>query len=187
MSAKRTTGFYVARCYDRTNYDTVVEADILKALNHPQLPVFEGEFHNETMSCLLRQYIEGTPLEAYIQENQLSREEITAISISICDILDYLRSQTPPVIHRDIKPRNIIIREDGLPVLIDFDIACTYKNGSDLDTVFRGTQVYASPGQYGFTQTDARSDFFSFDITLRYMLTGSPRQNPNIRLSAPLE
>jgi len=185
---KKDTGvFYVARCYDRSIYDTVIEADILKVLHHPQLPVYEGEFHNETMSCHLRQYIAGISLEAFLQENQLSREEITAISVSLCDILDYLHKQTPPVIHRDIKPRNIIIREDGLPVLIDFDIARVYKNDSDLDTVFKGTQVYAPPEQYGFSQTDARSDIYSFGITLRYMLTGSPRENPNVRLYAPLE
>lgn len=178
---------YVARCCDRSVYETVVEADLLKSLHHPQLPVFEGELRNETMSCHLRQYIEGTSLEEYVCDNQLNREEITAIAVSLCGILEYLHSQTPPVIHRDIKPRNIIIRENGLPVLIDFDIARTYKTDSDSDTEFRGTQIYAPPEQYGFTQTDARSDIFSFGVTLRYMLTGSPRQNSNIRLYPPLE
>lgn len=184
---KSDNSLFVARCCDRALYEQVAEADLLESLNHSQLPRYEGQFSNETMSCYLREYIEGVSLEAYVQKNDLSQKQITEIGLSLCDILDYLHRQTPPVIHRDIKPRNIIIRADGKPVLIDFDIARTYKTDSEADTVFKGTQIYAPPEQYGFSQTDARSDIFSFGVTLRYMLTGSPRKNANIRLYPPLE
>lgn len=183
---KENDVLYIARCYDRNIYQTSIEADILKKLSHKGLPAFETEYENVHMICFLRNYIEGTPLDEYVQENQPGREEVTAISLQICDILKYLHGQNPPIIHRDIKPRNIIIKKDKSPVLIDFDIARTFKTESDEDTTFKGTRIYAPPEQYGFLQTDSRSDIYSFGVTLRYMLTGNARENPNIQLYPPL-
>lgn len=187
VSKKDDGGLFVARCITSSAAEEVTEADILKRLDHPKLPEFEGEYHTETMHCYLRQYISGLSLDRYLELKQLGREEITQFGLELCDILLYLHNQQPPIIHRDIKPHNIIISEDGQLYLIDFDIARTYKSEADADTIFRGTQIYAPPEQYGFTQTDARSDIYSFGVTLRYMLTGSARENPNIHYYKPLE
>ena len=109
-----------------------------------------------------------------------------ALCIALSGILIYLHEQQPPVIHRDIKPQNIIIGKDGKPVLIDFDTARTFKNESDSDTRFLGTKGYAPPEQYGFTQTDCRADIYSFGVLLRFLLTDSVRENPNVRVYKPL-
>lgn len=105
----------------------------------------------------------------------------------IADILIYLHSQIPPVIHRDIKPENIIVTDKEDIVLIDFDIARTFKTSEESDTVFFGTKGYAPPEQYGFSQTDCRSDIYSFGVLLRFLLTDSIRENSKIRLYRPLQ
>ncbi|MCL2387836.1 MAG: protein kinase, partial [Defluviitaleaceae bacterium] len=83
-----------------------------------------------------------------------------------------LHESNPPIIHRDIKPSNIIISNDGILKLIDFDIAREYKMDSDADTAHIGTKKYASPEQYGFSQTDCRSDIFSAGMMMAELLTG---------------
>ena len=81
-------------------------------------------------------------------------------------------SKPPPVIHRDIKPQNIILSDDGLATLIDFGISRYYDKNARSDTVCFGTQEFAPPEQYGFSQTDCRADIFSLGVLLGWMLTG---------------
>ncbi|MDO4544355.1 MAG: protein kinase [Clostridia bacterium] len=90
-------------------------------------------------------------------------------------MLCYLHTQTPPVIHRDIKPQNIIVKPDGSIALIDFDIARQYSEKAETDTQFFGTRVYAPPEQYGFSQTDCRTDVYSLGVLLRFLLTGAEK------------
>ncbi|MEA4816390.1 MAG: serine/threonine-protein kinase [Lachnospiraceae bacterium] len=187
VKKKEGKSFYVAKCYDKDFYSFVQESNILKSLHHSGLPAFEDEFENDAIICIVREYIEGKPLNLYIMENNPANEKIIDISIQLCDILIYLHNQKTPVIHRDIKPQNIIIKADGNIVLIDFDIARVYNGESESDTQFFGTKGYAPPEQYGFSQTDSRADIYSFGVLLRYMLTGSERENPNIQIYKPLE
>lgn len=92
--------------------------------------------------------------------------------LQLCDILSYLHSQSPPVIHRDLKPQNIILTDDGKVKLIDFGISRVYDAQAKKDTVFYGTQEFAPPEQYGFSQTDQRTDLFSLGVVMGYILTG---------------
>lgn len=183
---KRGEHLYVAKCYHRAVYPDAQETGILRTLSHDGLPAFADAFQNERMTCTVRAYIKGTPLNQYAQERSLTRDEIVVLCVKLCDILIYLHEQTPPIIHRDIKPQNVIVREDGSVALIDFDTARTYKNEADVDTLFFGTKGYAPPEQYGFAQTDCRADIYSFGILLRFLLTGSTRENPNVRVYPPL-
>lgn len=169
---KGSEQLYVAKCYNRDLYATVHESSILKSLNHSGLPAFEDEFQNDNAICIVREYVEGKPLNQYILENTLSQKDITDICVQLCDILIYLHGQERPVIHRDIKPQNIIIKPDGKISLIDFDIARVYHCDTKRDTQFIGTREYAPPEQYGFSQTDARTDIFSVGIVLGWLLTG---------------
>ena len=178
---------FAAKCCSREAWSLRGGADILSGLNHPGLAEYAGTFENEFTIVTVREYIEGTSLDRYALENDLSRDEIIRICAEICDILSYLHHRDEPVIHRDINPQNIIIRPDGSPVLIDFDIARVYREGSDTDTIFFGTRAYAPPEQYGFSQTDARTDIYSLGILLRWLLTGSTRQMRNVKLYRPLE
>lgn len=177
---------YVAKCYDKSVYAPDITQDLLHGLDHPGLPGYVDSFENDRMIISLREYIDGTPLDRYIIEHTLSEQEIISVCIRICDILSYLHHQPEPIIHRDIKPQNIIVRPDLSVVLIDFDIARIYHQDNDTDTRFFGTIAYAPPEQYGFSQTDSRTDIYSLGILLRYLLTGSTRENPNIKIYRPL-
>lgn len=186
VSEKASGNLYIAKCYDKTIFKAIETEKILRQLNHDGLPSFYCSYSNEKMFCHIRSYIEGIPLSDYAADHELSQEEVVGICLKLADILIYLHEQTPPVIHRDIKPDNIIVREDGSIVLIDFDIARTFKNGDDTDTIFFGTKGYAPPEQYGFSQTDCRSDIYSFGVLLRFLLTDSVRENKKIRVYPPL-
>jgi len=169
---KGNGSLYVAKCYNSDFYTTVHESNILKALKHSGLPAYEDEFQNDNALCIVREYIAGEPLDKYILKNALSRKEITDICIQLCDILIYLHGRENPIIHRDIKPQNIIVKPDGKISLIDFDIARIYHCDTKRDTQFFGTREYAPPEQYGFSQSDARTDIYAVGIVLGWLLTG---------------
>ena len=177
----------VAKCYEKKAADRSASYDILSGLKHPGIPVFLDHFENEAMICFVREFVDGIPLDRYAAENVLSRDEVISICLKLADILSYLHKQEPPVIHRDIKPENVIIREGGELALIDFDTARTFKESEEHDTVFFGTMGYAPPEQYGFSQTDKRSDIYSFGVLLRFLLTNSVRPNDNVRVYRPLQ
>jgi serine/threonine protein kinase len=119
---------------------------------------------------VVRQYVRGVPLNRL--RERLTRDQAVAVAIQLCGVLRYLHEQTPPVIHRDIKPQNIILSDDGLATLIDFGISRYYDKNARSDTVCFGTQEFAPPEQYGFSQTDCRADIFSLGVLLGWMLTG---------------
>lgn len=187
VKSRDSEELFVAKCYDKKLYTLVNESNILKSLKHSGLPEFADEFQNDNMVCIVREYIEGQPLSRYISENTINHKVIINISLQLCDILNYLHGREKPVIHRDIKPQNIIIKDDGKIVLIDFDISRVYNSDAENDTQFFGTKEYAPPEQYGFSQTDCRTDIYSFGVLLRFMLTGSEKENPNIHVYKPLE
>lgn len=121
---------------------------------------------------LLRNYIEGSSLAEIGEIHSFSEEEIYHTGILLCRSVMKLHQRKPPVIHRDIKPENIIIREDGSLVLIDLETARIYKKGKREDTYFAGTRETAAPEQYGFGQSDERTDIYGIGRTLLYMKTG---------------
>ena len=176
----------VAKCYDRKKWSFSSGTDLLAMLDHPGLPGYIATYENETMTVTVREYLEGVPLSQYAGDNELTEAEIIRICVGICDILEYLHHRTPPVIHRDIKPQNVIIRPNGDAALIDFDIARLFKQDKETDTFFFGTPAYAPPEQYGFSQTDARTDIYALGVLLRFLLTGSVKNNENIRVYRPL-
>lgn len=96
--------------------------------------------------------------------------------MQICEALEYLHTRKPPIIYRDMKPANVMLKPDGNIKIIDFGIAREYKDQSLADTVSLGTKGYAAPEQFGGRgQTDARTDVYCLGVTLYHLLTG---QNP---------
>lgn len=172
VQQKGSNRLYVAKCYDKNFYSTVHESSILKSLRHSGLPAFSDEFQNGSMVCIVREYVVGRPLDQYKSENNLIKKDVIGICVQLCDILIYLHEQRQPVIHRDIKPQNIIVKPDGAISLIDFDISRIYHADAKTDTQFIGTREYAPPEQYGFSQTDCRTDIYSAGVLLGWLLTG---------------
>lgn len=113
--------------------------------------------------ALIEEYISGGTLEEKLQKGfRFSENELTDYMIQLSSALRRLHEVNPPIIHRDLKPDNIIITESGELRLLDFDAAREYDKSLSHDTVILGTKEYAPPEQYGFAQTDVRSDIYSF-------------------------
>lgn len=121
---------------------------------------------------VVREYIEGENLAQYAREHRFHEAEIIQTGLQLSGILTCLHGRKNPIVHRDIKPENIIMQNDGSVSLIDFGISREYKNDQKSDTVVVGTRQYAAPEQYGFQQTDNRSDIYSLGMVLAWMLYG---------------
>ncbi|NLE14022.1 MAG: DUF5050 domain-containing protein [Clostridiales bacterium] len=153
--------------------DALEEAKLLQRLDHPGIPKVLFSREKEGKSCLVREYAEGRTLYDIVSERGcLSAEDIFGIAGKLAEILVYLHRQTPPVIHRDIKPQNIIAGRDGRIHLIDFGIAREHKHQRRQDTAIVLTLDYASPEQYGFEQTTPLSDIYSLGVVLLFLATG---------------
>ena len=188
LVSRRDNGtLFVAKYYEKSIFETVNESNILSAIHFEGLPAYTATFENDRVLLTVREYIEGTPLDQYAEEDKLSEKQAVAFCIQLCDILSYLHGQEKPVIHRDIKPQNIIVRKDGTIALIDFDIARQYREDAETDTKCFGTRVYAPPEQYGFSQTDCRADIYSLGVLLRYLLTGSEKEQAEKPLPKPMK
>ncbi len=170
---RKTGSLCVAKCYAGPNLPARNgEASLLRGFSHTGLPAFIGEYRNEAMRCVVRGFVEGEPLDRLVRSAPLNPRQAVGIILQLCDILTYLHNQSPPVIHRDIKPQNVIVDEHGRVTLIDFGISRTYDEDARADTLCFGTRHYAAPEQYGFAQTDPRSDIYSLGVLLCWLLTG---------------
>ena len=161
----------------RYSNETFSESELLNGLVHKGLPRFEPKITYGNVVFTLREFIDGVSLEEYvIQHGYLDEATATAIFTELCDIVDLLHSQPVPIIHRDIKPTNIIINPmDNSVTLIDFGISRKYNANASNDTTVFATPEFAAPEQYGFAQTDTRTDVYSLGVVYRYMLTGSTK------------
>lgn len=123
---------------------------------------------------LIRSYLLGESLTRRIErQGPWGEEACRQLGEKLAALLERLHRMDPPIIHRDIKPDNIIIGPDGEVGLIDFGIARQYKPHQDSDTRIMGSSVTAAPEQYGFAQTDQRADLYALGATLIWTLTGS--------------
>ena len=123
---------------------------------------------------IIEEYIAGeTLLEKMERGVTFSEEEIKDIITQLCDGVERLHEQPVPIIHRDIKPSNIMISSDGVVKLIDYNAARHYNTaGVSSDTRYMGTPGHAAPEQYGFSQSDERTDIYAIGVVLNYLLTG---------------
>jgi len=153
------------------------EANILARLSHPNLTRVTDYFIIPGQGqYLVMDYVQGDDLEKIVEQNgPVPEDEALTWTAQICNALNYLHSQKPPIIHRDIKPANIKIRPDGQAILVDFGIAKSYDPRSGTLIGAKAiTPGYSPPEQYGFGTTDPRSDVYALGATLYHLLTGSP-------------
>lgn len=155
----------------------LAEADLMKKLDHAALPRIVDIIDNGVTLYVVMDYIEGKSLDKILKEHGAQTEErVREWAKQLCDVLSYLHSQDPPIIYRDMKPSNVMLKPTGKNELegnvkiIDFGIAREYKEQNQKDTVVLGTKGYAPPEQY-YGQTDARSDIYALGMTMHQLLT----------------
>ena len=159
----------------------VAETEMLKKLNHPHLPSIIDVIDREDSFLIVMDYIEGKSLESLLKHGGAQDpNRVIEWAKQLCDVLGYLHSRTPPIIYRDMKPANVMLKPDGNVMLIDFGTAREYKQASVEDTTCLGTRGYAAPEQFGgHGQTDARTDIYCLGATIYHLVTGqSPCEPP---------
>jgi serine/threonine protein kinase/N-acetylneuraminic acid mutarotase len=163
------------------------EALLLARLEHPAIPTLYDYFTQDGYWYLVMDYIPGPTLGAYLRQRPaLLPLEALNYAMQLCDVLDYLHRQTPPIVFRDMKPSNIIVTPEKALMLVDFGISRYFKLGQVNDTVEFGSPGYAPPEQYqGHAQTDARSDLYSLGVLLHEMVTGKRPAGMGVPLSPP--
>ena len=125
-------------------------------------------------TVLIEDYVNGRTLQNLLDEKHtLSEEYALTVFHSVADTVRLLHARTPAVIHRDIKPDNIILCADGRIFLTDIDAAKPFEPGIVRDTVLFGTAGYAAPEQYGFGGSDVRTDVYALGVLLNVMVTGA--------------
>ena len=134
---------------------------------------------------VIEEYISGETIGEYVRKHNLTENAIVRLIRQVGEALTLLHSQEPPIIHRDLKPSNLIVSEDGVVKLIDFDASREYKSDRTNDTRALGTTGYAPPEQFGYSQTDVRSDIYSLGVVLKELLgeSVSPRMKGVIERS----
>ena len=152
------------------------EAEILQKLGTEGsgIPAFYGALSVGPATGFLMEYIEGDSLQKLLDGGRtFTVRETAEAGLSFCAILGKLHGSDPPLIYRDFKPANILIRKDGSYVLIDYGACRIFKTEASRDTKMLGTEGYAAPEQYGgWEQSDVRTDIYGIGAVLHHMLTG---------------
>ncbi len=177
----------------------IAEANLIKELDHNAIVRIVDIIDEPDKIFIIEDYIDGETLNALIlREGAQPQEKVIEWAIQICSALEYLHTRKPPIIYRDMKPANVMLKPEGNVKIIDFGIAREYKEHNTEDTKCLGTKGYAAPEQFGGKgQTDARTDVYCLGVTLYYLVTGkNPSEPPyeiypirywNPRLSSGLE
>lgn len=165
---------YACKYYEQFNISIYRK---LKELSPKGIPKIYEIIETAQGLIIIEEYIEGQTVEEYIdsllyqygKNNEMYEETICNICSDVCDILNAIHSTDPPVIHRDIKPQNILIDNSNV-YLVDYNIAREYTGKRTKDTFIMGTVDYAAPEQYGFAESDIRTDIYGLGATVRYMV-----------------
>ncbi len=171
---RRNRSWILKRASGRARDILKKEAENLKSLSFSFLPQCVFWREEEGVGWLLREYIPGDTLwEIVEREGPMSVERAGELLGRLCEMIAQLHECDPPVIHRDLKPQNIVLTPEENLYLIDVETVREFKEDSGYDTVFVGTRPTAAPEQYGYRQTDCRTDVYALGVVYRYLLTGS--------------
>lgn len=144
------------------------------------LPRVYAFFRTEDAVVVLMEHLQGVDLWKRLDLEGCGVEAARRYFPELCEAVRELHERfDPPIIHRDLKPSNVLIMPDGCVKVLDFGISREFRQGAEADTRFLGTREYAPPEQFGFKQTDVRSDVYSLGMMLYHILTG---QTPNASL-----
>ena len=166
----------------RQEHNILEQLAPVSGLNLPRCAYY---LEDEKGCYLLRQYIEGCSLTEYMDSRLYFTDvEVIDFMLDICNIIQILHEQDPPIIHRDIKPENFIVQKGtGLLYLVDLDTARQFAPDKSRDTKLMGTPAHAAPEQFGFSQSDIRTDIYALGKTMLYLACGTtddsaPAQRP---------
>ena len=174
LQKKETKEKYIVKCRkereDRDSLQKEYEELGRLAERYPNLYQRAALHKADGYVYLLRTYIEGKNLEEYVAEDPYLRpERQLEILEEICQAVARLHAMDPVILHRDMKPQNLILDAGGHVHLIDFETAREYDGTKKKDTVFFGTEGSAAPEQYGYAQTDMRTDVFGIGKIAEYL------------------
>lgn len=176
---KLSDKIFVKKVLSRFSFDIYEQ---LKNLKIHGIPMIHDMILDQDRLILIEDYIHGQTLEQLLDEQgTLSETDACNIILKLCDILKCLHGLNPPIIHRDLKLSNIIVTSEQSLYIIDFDTARYHETGQDEDTELLGTKEYAPPEQYGFGQSDIRSDIYALGIIFNRLLT---REYPKHHLTS---
>lgn len=154
--------------------------EYLKNNRNKHIPVVYDYWEEDNHLIVIEEYVQGKRLDELLEKDELDDEHKKEIIFDLLDGVNFLHNRIPPIIHRDIKMANIIITDEGSAKLIDYDAAKTYKEDENKDTVLIGTHGSAAPEQYGFGQSDNRTDIYAIGILLKEMF---PNDEKMIRIA----
>jgi serine/threonine protein kinase len=171
------------------------EASTLARLDHPNLPKVSDYFSENDRDYLVMDFVPGQDLKEMLsgamrEGRPLPERQVLAWAEQLCDALNYMHTQDPPVLHRDIKPSNIKITPSGNVKLVDFGLVKVMATNDERTITVvqgRGTVQYTPLEQYGGDtgHTDTRSDIYSLGATLYHLLTGQPPLDAKQRFLKP--
>lgn len=152
----------------------IAEANLIKRLDHAAIVRIVDIIDTEDVVFIVEDFIEGETLNTILEKEGAQPQELVIDwAMQICEALEYLHTRKPPIIYRDMKPANVMLKPDGNITIIDFGIAREYKDQNLSDTIIMGTKGYAAPEQFGGKgQTDARTDVYCLGVTLYHLVTG---------------
>lgn len=163
--------FQFAKTNQWSDYDVYDrELQVLKDLNYPGLPRYLESFQTNDGFCMIQEYKQATPLSV---SRSFSPDEIRQIAIAALEVLVYLQTRLPPVIHRDVKPENLLVDESGQVYLVDFGFARVGEGEVGVSSVVKGTLGFMPPEQLFNRQLTEASDLYGLGMTLICLLTGT--------------
>ena len=146
------------------------EAMMLSRLDHPGIVKLLDFFVDDHRAYLVLEFIDGVTLKALVEsQGPLASKQAAKFALMMCDVLAYLHGQSPPVVHRDFTPDNLILSKDGTIKLIDFMIAQQVEETSTATVI--GKHCYQSPEQFR-GKANTQSDIYALGASLFFLLTG---------------
>ena len=155
----------------------VVAYEKLQNIRHINLPEIYDVLDMDDGQIVLEEYIDGLTVAQVMEIDKYRSSGARKVLLGLCDALTALHNRG--IVHRDVKPENVIVEKSGRVVLIDFN-ASRIESDVSKDTVIMGTVGYASPEQLGLAQTDARTDIYAVGVLYNVMLTG---QHPSVTIA----
>lgn len=166
----RNSELCVKKTLDIYSYDVYEQ---LASVRIEGVPAVKECVADDGKLIVVEEYVQGRSLKQVLDEQGLlNAEQAYEIAVQLVDILVRLHQLEPAIVHRDIKPSNIIIEKNGHVNLIDFNAARHVNADKNEDTRMLGTVYFAAPEQFGFGQSDERTDIYGLGATINYIMTG---------------